>query len=191
MWRRASLSSFCALALWIGGCPKRQGPTRIVFVPTPAPSASAVAPAAENPQVLVIEEPAPVEQEAATPPAPQATEQKTTRSKPRVRADTGASADETPTPDASLPPPVEVPALEPRESIEQAAALRQRIQQMLDDVRQRLDRVNEARLSAEERKTLDDARSFFGQSIHALDGGDLQRALNLARKASLLVAALQ
>jgi len=189
MWRRASLSSFCALALWIGGCPKRQGPSRIVFVPAHAPQAT-TAPA-ENAQVLVIEEPAPVEEEPVSPPPTQTAEPKTpAKSRPRVRTD-AAPADDSAAPDASLPPPVEVPALEPRESTAQAAALRQRVQQLQDDVRQRLARVNESRLTANERKTLDDARTFFAQSGRALDGGDLQRAFNLVRKASLLIAALE
>jgi hypothetical protein len=42
-----------------------------------------------------------------------------------------------------------------------------------------------------DRKTLDDARTFFQQSTQALNEGDLQRALMLARKASLLVSALE
>jgi hypothetical protein len=69
--------------------------------------------------------------------------------------------------------------------------LRQQIQRLHDDVRQRMARLNVARLSSTERKTLEDASTFFVQSTRALAGGDLQRSLNLARKASLLVAALE
>jgi hypothetical protein len=59
------------------------------------------------------------------------------------------------------------------------------------DVSRRLARFNEARLSPADRKTLDDARTFFAQSTRAREEGDLQRALTLARKASLLVSALE
>jgi hypothetical protein len=84
-----------------------------------------------------------------------------------------------------------VPALEPRESSAQESALRRQVQALQEDVRTRLSRINEAKLSQDDRKTLDDARTFFAQSNRALEEGDLQRALNLARKASLLVAALE
>jgi hypothetical protein len=60
-----------------------------------------------------------------------------------------------------------------------------------EDVRQRLARLKGAQLSANDRRTLEDARTFFAQSTHAMASGDLPRALNLARKASLLLAALE
>jgi hypothetical protein len=59
------------------------------------------------------------------------------------------------------------------------------------DVRQRLIRLEGARLSPNEQKTLEDARAFLEQSARAVASGDLQRALNLARKAFLLIAALE
>jgi hypothetical protein len=71
------------------------------------------------------------------------------------------------------------------------AALRRQIQGLQDDVRQRIAKLNTAGLSGVDRKTLDDARTFFAQSTQALNEGDLQRALTLARKASLLVSALE
>ena len=46
-------------------------------------------------------------------------------------------------------------------------------------------------MASVDRKTLEDARLFLNQSRKALEGGDLQRAFNLARKASLLVEALE
>jgi hypothetical protein len=52
-------------------------------------------------------------------------------------------------------------------------------------------RLNPARLSPNERKTLGDADTFLAQSTRAFESNDLQRALNLARKASLLLAALE
>jgi hypothetical protein len=59
------------------------------------------------------------------------------------------------------------------------------------DIRQRLTRLNGMQLSSNDRKTLEDARTFFSQATHARASGDLPRALNLARKASLLLAALE
>jgi hypothetical protein len=84
-----------------------------------------------------------------------------------------------------------VPSLEPRESSAQEAALRRQIQALQEDVRQRIAKLSRAGLSGADRKTLDDARTFFAQSARALNDADLQRALNLARKASLLVSALE
>ena len=99
--------------------------------------------------------------------------------------------DETSPQDSPETPPVEVPALEPRESSAQEAAIREQVLRLQENVRQRMARLNPARLSPNERKTLDDARTFLTQSTRALKSSDLQRALNLARKASLLVAALE
>ena len=84
-----------------------------------------------------------------------------------------------------------MPSLEPRESSAQQAALRRQIQGLQDDVRQRIAKLSRAGLSGADRKTLDDARTFFAQSTRALNEADFQRALNLARKASLLVSALE
>jgi hypothetical protein len=81
--------------------------------------------------------------------------------------------------------------LEPRESTAEEAGLRRQIQGLQEDVRQRMAKLARARLAGADRKTLDDARTFFAQSARALNEGDLQRALNLARKASLLVSALE
>ena len=62
---------------------------------------------------------------------------------------------------------------------------------MEQDISQRLTRFKGAHLSTNERKTLEDARTFFEQANRAKASGDLPRALNLARKASLLLAALE
>lgn len=191
MLRRGTLSSLCALTLWIGGCPKRQGPSRIVYVPAPAPRVAATPPVTP-PQVLVIEEPAaPPEPEEAPPPQTPEEPKPPHRRRRPARTDTPTAPADTTAPETPEPPPEAVPALGPRESTAQEAALRQQIQRSQEDVRQRLARLNEARLSPSERKTLEDARTFFAQSTHALESGDLQRALNLTRKASLLVSALE
>jgi hypothetical protein len=140
----------------------------------------------------VIEEPAPPPEPEEAPP-PQTPEEPKPQHRRRRPAhpDTPTAPADASTPETPEPPPEAVPALGPRESTAQEAALRQQIQRLQEDVRQRLARLNEARLSPSERKTLEDARTFFAQSTRALESGDLQRALNLARKASLLVAALE
>ena len=66
--RNGTLTSVCALLLWIGGCPQRQDPKSIVvYVPAQAPAA---APPAAKSEVMVIEEPAPparTRRDSATP----------------------------------------------------------------------------------------------------------------------------
>jgi len=192
MLRRHSLATVCTLLLWIGGCPKRQSPASIVYIPAPPPKASQETAAPSHPQMVVIEEPAPPsEPEVKTPAAPTTgPEAKPPRRRP---ANTAAPAEpaETATPEVSDTPPAEVPALEPRESSAHQTELQQQVQKLQQDVRQRLARLGGAQLSANARATLDDARTFLDQSTRAAASGDLQRALNLARKASLLVAALE
>jgi len=180
-----------ALALFIGGCPKRQAPTRIVYVPSPLPAA---APAASSTQTMVIEEPAPPEPPPPPPEPAPAPPHPVHRMRPRLRTEPPAeNTDNTEnTPETTVPPPTpQVPSLEPRESSTEQASLLRQIQELQSDVRQRIATLSRTRLESADRKTLDDARTFFAQSARALNEGDLQRALNLARKASLLVSALE
>jgi hypothetical protein len=185
---RGTLATFCTMLLWIGGCPKRQGPASIVYVPAPPPKASEAAPAPANQQVVVIEEQTPPPEPEETPP-PQTPEPAAPR--PRRHPARTATSTETSTPETPETPPAEVPALEPRQSSAYETELRQQVQKLQQDVRQRLARLDGARLSGNERKTLENARTFFEQSTRAVASGDLQRALNLARKAFLLTAALE
>jgi len=134
---------------------------------------------------MVIEEPAPPEPPAPTPqPTPTPKPARRRRRLPRTEPPAAA-------PETTVPPPPQVPSLEPRESSAQQAALRRQIQALQDDVSQRMAKLSRAGLTGADRKTLDDARTFFTQSTRALDQADLQRALTLARKASLLVSALE
>jgi outer membrane biosynthesis protein TonB len=187
MLRQGTLASVCALMIWIGGCPKRQD-TKSVVVYVPAPAAAATA---DKQQVLVIEEPAPPpEPEEAPPPqTPGPTAHRPAR-RP-APTPTSAEPDETSTQENPEIPPAEVPALEPRESSAQETELRRQYLKLDQDIRQRLTRLTGARLSTNDQKTLEDARTFFTQATHAMASGDLPRALNLARKASLLLAALE
>ena len=138
---------------------------------------------------MVIEEPAPPEPPAPTP-QPTSPPKPAPRRRHVLRTEPPAAAPEN-TPETTEPPAPQVPSLEPRENSAQEAALRRQIQGLQDDVRQRIAKLSRAGLSGADRKTLDDARTFFAQSTRALDEADLQRALNLARKASLLVSALE
>jgi len=193
MLRRGSISSLCALLLWIGGCPKRQEPKSIVvYVPAQAPArAPAVAPAAAESRVLVIEEPAPPPEPEETPPPPTPEPTAPRRRRGPTRTATPNEPDETSTQENPETPPAEVPALEPRESSAQQNELRRQYLNLEQDIPQRLTRLSGAQLSANDRRTLEDARTFFVQATHAMASGDLPRALNLARKASLLLAALE
>lgn len=179
----------CSLALFIGGCPARQTPWRVVYVPaqTPAPVETTDTPA----QFMTIEEPAPPEPPPAPPPEEPAVPKPEHRSHRVMRSEPPASSVgneiDAAEPQVSSP----VPSLEPRESYAEEAALRHQVQGLQDDVRQRIAKLSGASLSGADRKTLDDARTFFLQSADAVKEGDLQRALNLARKASLLVLALE
>ena len=141
---------------------------------------------------MVIEEPAPPEEPPAPSPQP-TTNPEPARRRVLRRVAPAAAPENTPETTEPLTPqvPSQVPSLEPRESSAQQAALRRQIQGLQDDVRQRIAKLSRAGLSGADRKTLDDARTFFAQSTRALNDADLQRALNLARKASLLVSALE
>jgi hypothetical protein len=185
--RSRTLYSVCALALLIWGCPKRQNTPRVVYVPSPPPAAEQK-PAAAN-GTLVIQEPPPPE-----PPPPVIVEGPAPEEKPTPRrhrpAPTGHADVESPD-ETAAPAAPEVPALEPRESAAQQTAQRRQIIAMLAGIRGRVAQMKRNKLGDLERKTLDDAQMFVEQSQRALDTNDLVRALNLARKASLLVNALQ
>ncbi len=176
------------MALLIGGCPKRQTPPRVVYIPSPPPAA-APAPAATT-ETLVIEEPALPE-----PPKPEATPEETPAPTPKptprrpLRTETPGAV-EAPSKPAEQPT-AELPALETRASPEQGAALRRQISGLQEGIKQQIAQLGRANLAGGDRKTLDDARMFLAQSERALKDGDLQRSLNLARKSSLLVVALE
>lgn len=174
------------MALLIGGCPKRQA-TRLVYVPAP-PSASVPSPV-ETMETWVIEEPAPPPEVSGVA-LPKSSQPRPTRQRRQaVRPEPPVAAE--PAPEEVGPPSVEVPPLESRESREQQAGMRQEILGLQEDIKQRIARLDRVRLADRDTKTLEDARIFLAQSGRAVQDGDLQRSLNLARKASLLVAALE
>jgi hypothetical protein len=185
---RARLYSVCGIALLIWGCQKRPTTSRVVYVPAPPPAATPAS--SSDSGTLVIEEPQPPEEIVEPTPAPETPEPKPVRRRPRPqRSDTSTSpADITPEPEE--PASTEVPALEAREAPAQQVALRQQIVGLQQDLHRRTSQLEHRSLSAGDRKTFEDARTFLTQSEHALADGDLQRALNLAQKSSLLVSAL-
>ncbi len=180
--KHPALYSICSLALFIFGCPKRQTGPRLIYVPSPPPAASASSQPATG--TLVIPAPPPPEPVAVAP-APEPPKPKPVR---RHRRAVPAQA-ETAEPEPA-PPEAPVPALEPRESPQRQGALRRQIIQLHAGIEGRMAQLHPAALSAQDKRTLDDAQSFLSQSQRALVDGDLTRALNLARKASLLVDSL-
>jgi outer membrane biosynthesis protein TonB len=140
---------------------------------------------------MVIEEPAPPSEPEETPPTQ--TPEPTAHRRPHrpAHAGTATEPDETPTVENPETPPAEVPAVEPRQSSAQENELRQQFLSVERDILKRLAQLNGAHLSTNDQKTLEDARTFFAQATHAMQSGDLPRALNLARKAALLLAALE
>lgn len=172
----------------IWGCPKRQTAPRVVYIPSPpAASEQTSSPASGT---LVIQEPArpePVEEDVV--PEEQPAEEKSAPRRRRTVSPERPAVE--PGEDTVETPPAEVPALEARESPAQQNALRQQIINLQAGIRGRISQLKLLRLSDLERKTIDDVQMFLDQSLHALGTNDLVRALNLARKASLLVNALE
>ena len=180
--KERTLYSVCGLAVLIFGCPKRQMTPRIVYVPAP-PAPTAAAKPAPPSGSLVIQEPAPPEPQPVViieepPPEEKPVPRHRRPAVPEQKANEPAQ-DET--------PPAEVPALEPRETPAQQTAQRQQIIEMLGRIRGRIAELKQAKLADSQKKSVDDAQMFLDQSQHALETNDLTRALNLARKASLLV----
>lgn len=175
-------STACVLILF-GGCPKRQTTPRIVYVPAPPAAAAESQPA--SPKVMVITEPAPepVAQAPAEPkPAPH--EETIHRRRPVHHTE--------PAPPAEQPEPATpMPALQTSRSPAQTVALQKQVSGMQNRLQQQITQLSRSALSGADRQTLDGARAFLAQSLRALQDSDLQRALNLARKAQLLVQAVQ
>ena len=185
--RHGTLYSVCGLAMLVWGCPKRQTTTHIIYTPAPPPPTAQTS--REPSEAIVIEEPALPEAEEPVAPEEPVTPKPVPRRRPPARTQTLATPDLAPEPEE--PPATEVPALEPREAPGQQAALRNQIQRSQERLRQRLAQIDRQVSAAADRRMADDARSFLAQSERALSDGDLQRALNLTRKTSLLVAALE
>lgn len=174
------------LAIFIWGCPKRQTVTRIVYVPPPPPAPSE--PGQETGE-LTIEEPRPPEPIVELPPTePPPTAEPPAKRRPRRPQPEPEDSTE---PEADPMAPVELPALEARENPGQQTAQRRQIADLQDRVRARIGRLQRSDLSTQDRRMLEDARTFLIQSERALTASDFQRALNLVRKASMLATVLE
>jgi len=159
--RRALNLLVCLAAVLSAGCSKRTAPMRIVYAPSvsvPAPAASPQAAGA-----LVLAEPQPPEVEPE--PRPRSRNLGEASPKPRVRL---APADPALEPEPDVPPAVEVPTLEPREGAAAQDSQRRRVAQFQDQIRARIVRQDNPGLSAEDRRMLNDARTFLVQSERAL-----------------------
>lgn len=166
-----------------GGCPKRQVTPRIVYVP--APPAATREPRSQNTQALVIEAPPPPQPVEQLPAMSSGQEAAPPRRRPvRHPAPPPAAAEHS-------EPAAPVPALEPSESPAQASAQRGQVIGLQRQIKRRIDLLSHSRLSGTDLRTLGGARAFLAQSVRALQDSDLQRALNLAHKAQLLVQAIE
>ncbi len=81
--------------------------------------------------------------------------------------------------------------MEPSESTAKESKLRGQVVQAQQQIQEKITSLSREWLSPTERETLQGARGFLQQSLRALQESDLQRASNLAQKASLLVEAIQ
>ena len=190
---RHSLYAMLSLALLLTGCPNRQTSPRVVYAPPPTAVAT-IAPQKSSGDLLIEEPPAPEPEEHPIEVPPQeTTTQKTPARPPRRRPVPSETSVETstPTPEVVSPPTPSAPALEPRESPQQQSELRSKVVQMQESVKARIAALGHTSMASVDRKTLEGARVFLIQSERARDGNDLQRSFNLARKASLLVDALE
>jgi len=172
------------LVVLSSGCHKGPQSNRIVFVAAPPPAISTASPEATG--VLTLAEPPIQEPEDALQPPPP-TPAESPRPRPRVRL---AQPEPSTEPEPEPVPSVEVPVLEPAGGPGEERERRQ-IVQLQDLVRGRIARQENTKLSADDRRMLDDARTFLSQSQRALGTNDFQRAMTLARKASILLSVLE
>ena len=191
--RRQFLFPICAVTLLLCGCPKRQTVSRLVYVPSP-PRASEQT-TAQTTETIVIEEPTASEPEAKTPetagPGQESAPKRTVRRRRPTRPDAPAEAEADQPAGFTPATPAGVPALEPRGILEKQAQLRREILTTQEDTQKRMTQLGRVQLAAGDRKTLDDARAFLVQAARELEKGELMRSMNLARKAALLVSAVE
>jgi hypothetical protein len=167
----------------------RQQALRIAYVPTPPPAPSATT---GQSGVMVISKPAPAQPVASAPKAqqhpPERLEQSATQPQPQVTRKEITAA---PAATTSTPPAGDAPQLEPAHSLQQQVALETQIKSLQQNLRQRMASLVRRALSSVDQKTLADAQILLVQSGDAMKTGDFLQSLNLARKADLLVGAVE
>lgn len=141
----------------------------MLVIQKPAPAPPAVT--APKPQ----EQPPEHIEQAATPPAP-----------PVKHKEVAAPASP-----AATPPAGDAPQLQPMRSVQQQAALERQVKSLQGGLQRRMAKLSQRSLSAVDQKTLTDARTLLVQSNEAMKNGDFLQSLNLAKKADLLVAAVE
>lgn len=177
------IAAACAL-----GCPKRQTGLRLVYAPPPPPAAGQQN-QPEPTQAMVIEEPP-----APQPAQPAHVEQVQTAPPPENPLPKPKEAKTSPSP--PLEPqrtvePADAPALVPSIDRTEAAGLKERIDGLSGHLQAEITRLRQITLPTAQRKTLRDAQLFLNQATEASKVGDLQRSLQLVKKAGLLVSAVQ
>jgi hypothetical protein len=186
---KKSLFPIMSLVIVALGCPNRQASLRLVYAPPPAPAPTSES-QAEPAQAMVIEEPPPpepaqpalVKQMDVTPP-PEA--RAIPHKRPRVQPPLPVANNE---PQAAPSP---APALEPSTDTAKAASLRLKINGLTGQIQNDLVHLRRRNLTSGDRKTLRDAQLFLDQAAQAMKAGDLERSMQLAKKAGLLVSAVQ
>lgn len=191
--RREIFPAVLGMMFLLGGCPKRQPVSRVVYVPA-APSAQAEIAAGKDQGVLIIQEPQPPEapvQIAAPKEELPSTAKVPIKKSPSVTkpGQTDNAADD----DAKVsePQPAELPGLETRSNPELQSALRAKLVQTQQQLQRRIDAMHSQQLARDAHRTLENARVFLTQSMRALEQNDLQRSQMLAEKADLLVSSLE
>lgn len=140
----------------------------------------------------MIEEPAPPPPPASTEAAPEPVPAHPPAHHPRRTTRTAPDTPEASPEPAEPEPPAQTPTLEPRATPQQESKLRRDLLEQTQQVQQLIARArNAGQLSDNDRRIIESAQSFLGQSSKALEDGDLARALTLARKARLLASALE
>jgi outer membrane biosynthesis protein TonB len=182
--RTLSVVALC-VALLAGGCGKKPARTTPPVL-VPSIESAQPAPPAENPP---DENPSTVP-ETAAPDTPQHNTQRP-RPKPRkpvrkplqpAQPAPSEAAKPEPARPASPDPSAQITADIPRAAVQ---SQKQNTEQLLRNSDGKLSRLNRA-LSESEQGMLRQARNYIAQSSQALQGGDIERAYNLAVKASLL-----
>lgn len=171
------------------GCVHRQtAPPSLVYQEAMAPDRTGAAAAPVNAGGSLVIEPPPPPPVAAPPPPAVATAPAVVPRKPRPKFQEHASEDAPAAPDAAPAKSAEAPPLESVTEPASEAGVRNQLRTLGNEI----DHLQHGfSLSATDRRTLEDARTFLLQSQQALADHDLLRADQLAKKAALLLAAVE
>lgn len=88
-------------------------------------------------------------------------------------------------------PSLPAPALEPLADAQRRPSLNTQVVALQEALTTRIKQADRLDLNPRDRQALEDARGFLAQSLRALQEDAVDRSLKLARKASLLLDALE